>query len=128
MDFSFSFKALFLNDLIQPRVNYHVIQTERNIISYYTYICTEWFLDVYVCTRFAAKGLKKSTWLDRERERLDYRFGVFQKLPSNFEESNRGPLARVYACASTRYQYPRESPLYFPPLHHCRQRFTAASR
>lgn len=38
------------------------------------------------------------------------------------------PLARVYACASTRYQYPRESPLYFPPLHHCRQRPRARCR
>lgn len=37
-------------------------------------------------------------------------------------------LARVYACASTRYQYPRESPLYFPPLHHCRRRFTVVQR
>lgn len=56
------------------------------------------------------------------RERVGHRIGVFEKLPPKFEES---PLPRVYACASTRYQYPRESPLYFPPLHHCRQRFTA---
>lgn len=58
------------------------------------------------------------------RERVGHRIGVFEKLPPKFEES---PLPRVYACASTRYQYPRESPLYFPPLHHCRQRFTAFS-
>lgn len=50
MDFSFSFRALFSNDPItnQPRVNYHVIQTKRKIISCYTYSYTERLLDVYI--------------------------------------------------------------------------------
>ena len=48
-------------------------------------------------------------------------------LKNCHRNSVESPPPCVYACASTRYQYPRESPLYFPPLHHCRQRFTAAT-
>lgn len=52
-----------------------------------------------------------------------------EKFPrSERANERRSELARVYACASTRYQYPYESPLYFPPLHHCRQRFAASRR
>lgn len=50
---------------------------------------------------------------------------ISKNCPQNSKEDASSRLSRVYACASTRYQYPYESSLYFPPLHHCRQRFAA---